>query len=113
MRFNRKDANAQPHSAGRVASGKLIICTKNSQDKEAKKLLAFFFHRDFERTQELLILRGQADLAARLDVNRAFGIVRILSLILVPLVEADSRFEDEEHIIAGSLDFADGTRNAI
>src|SRR5487761_2500830 len=78
----------------------------------------FVVDGDFQRPQEFLVLRGQFDLAdsaprrflRRLDLH-VFAIPGFI--VLLALVESDGRFQDQEDIVAGTLDFTNRGGDAV
>ena len=76
-----------------------------------------FFDGDFQSPKKFVILRGEADLAGGFEFPRVFGIHfgRAIGGIAVffSLVEADSGFQHQKNIIAGSFYFADRARYAV
>src|SRR5262249_55120241 len=80
----------------------------------SRELVTFFVYGDFQRAQEFVILRGQLDLACGFKRSRnggfAFG---RLAILLVPLVEPDGGFQNEENVVPGPLNLPDGLGDAI
>jgi hypothetical protein len=70
----------------------------------------------FKRAQEPVILGGELDLARGFEgplwFFSGFGLLFVV-FVLVPAIETNGRFEDEEDVVTGSLDFADRLGDAV
>jgi hypothetical protein len=77
--------------------------------------LRFFVDGDAKGLQKTLVLRGETDAASGPDFLRLaeirFGGFVVIGF--VALVEADCRFQNEEYIVTGALNFADRLCNAL
>src|SRR4051794_20106572 len=65
-----------------------------------------------------MILRGEFDLAgsfkSAFGLFGNFGLIFILVVgVLIPPVKADRRFQNQENVVPGSLDFSDCLRNSV
>src|SRR5258706_10032721 len=81
-------------------------------------LAAFVVDGDFQSPQKLLILRGQLDLPH--FATRGFGLRPQLNGFaffalfgVLAFIEADGGFEDQEDVVTGALDFANGGCDAV
>src|SRR6185437_12351167 len=79
-----------------------------------------FVDCDFQRAQELLILRSQFDLACRFKLTlgrwlrgSSFAFFAVFVRSFFTFVKTNSRFEHEEHVIPRSFNLADRARNPV
>src|ERR1700761_1403056 len=78
------------------------------------KLLLVFFYGDFQGSKELVVLRGQPNLARRFMPDRFRRLLCGLGItILFALIETDGCFEHQEDVVAGAFDFSDSPGDTV
>src|SRR5258708_1579037 len=108
-------ASARGTTPGRAPWLLLIRSTGNLREG---LLLLFFRGLDgnLQGPEKFLILRGEPDLARRLELQGRLGLMirSIVPLVAVlALVEPDRGLEHQEHIVPGALDLTNSARDTI
>ena len=70
--------------------------------------LNLFVYSDAECFEEPLVLSGEPDYAIGAHFVRLHGGIVVRIVIIVPFIETDGGFQNEEDIVTGAFDLSDG-----